>query len=124
MEAWPNHALNVSASLKSELCCKPMDDVSNGEKALPSGEMKSVNDEPRRELSTIHRLRRANLFPWIPARYALAIISFLGLFNVYALRVNLSVAIVQMDNSTAQQYRHGARVSNAGCFEIRSGIYP
>ena len=100
-----------------------MDDGTNSEKALPSREMKIVNDEPRRELSTIHRLRRTNFFPWIPARYALAILSFLGFFNVYALRVNLSVAIVQMDNSTAQQFRHGARVSNTGCFEIRSGIY-
>ena len=89
-----------------------MDDYS-GEQALPPREMASINDSSRSELSTIRRLRSANLFPWMPARYALAILSFLGFFNVYALRVNLSVAIVQMDNSTAQRYRHGARVSRS-----------
>ncbi|XP_064383500.1 sialin-like [Halichondria panicea] len=38
--------------------------------------------------------------PCIPARYSLALVSCLGFVNVYALRVNLSVAIVQMVNST------------------------
>ena len=78
----------------------------------PPKEMTSVNDGRQADLSAIQRFRRVNFFPWMPARYALAVLSFLGFFNVYALRVNLSVAIVQMDNSTAQQYRHGARVSN------------
>ncbi|XP_055339424.1 sialin-like isoform X2 [Paramacrobiotus metropolitanus] len=34
--------------------------------------------------------------PWIPARYILVILAFFGFFNLYALRVNLSVAIVAM----------------------------
>ncbi|XP_065191709.1 sialin-like [Sycon ciliatum] len=37
--------------------------------------------------------------PYMPARYMLAILSFLGFANVYALRVNLSVAIVAMVQS-------------------------
>ena len=38
--------------------------------------------------------------PWIPARYVMTMLGFLGFFNLYALRVNLSVAIVAMvDNS-------------------------
>ena len=71
------------------------------------GKLTSINDAG----TSFQRLRRVDIFPWIPARYSLAILSFLGFFNVYALRVNLSVAIVQMDNSTAQNYRHSARVS-------------
>ena len=39
--------------------------------------------------------------PWIPARYVLAVVSFLGFFIVYALRVNLSMAIVTMVNNSA-----------------------
>ena len=81
------------------------------ESDTPSEEMTSVNDGRRGELSAIQRLRRADFCPWIPARYSMALLSFLGFFNVYALRVNLSVAIVQMDNSTAQRYPHAARVS-------------
>ena len=44
---------------------------------------------------------RTDCFPCVPARYVLAIASCLGFVNVYALRVNLSVAIVQMDGSAA-----------------------
>lgn len=35
------------------------------------------------------------------ARYVLALLGFLGFANVYAMRVNLSVAIVAMVNNTA-----------------------
>ena len=34
-------------------------------------------------------------------RYVMALLAFVGFVNVYALRVNLSVAIVQMDADTA-----------------------
>ncbi|UYV74523.1 hypothetical protein LAZ67_11003773 [Cordylochernes scorpioides] len=40
-------------------------------------------------------------FPYIPARWVMTILGFLGFFNVYALRVNLSVAMVAMVNHTA-----------------------
>ena len=33
---------------------------------------------------------------YVPARYALAVMLLLGFANVYALRVNLSVAMVKM----------------------------
>ena len=48
--------------------------------------------------------------PCIPARYTLAFVSCLGFVNVYALRVNLSVAIVQMVNSTATLRNNTAEV--------------
>ena len=47
---------------------------------------------------------------WLPARYVLTLMGFLGFCNVYALRVNLSMAIVQMVNdsqaSGGDQYAH------------------
>ena len=52
---------------------------------------------------SINRLRSLDICPKIPARFVLAILGFLGLTNVYALRVNLSVAIVQMDNDTTDK---------------------
>ena len=48
----------------------------------------------------------------IPARYVLAVMTCFGLTVVYGLRVNLSVAIVQMDNDTATIYNGSAKVSN------------
>lgn len=53
---------------------------------------------------------RTDIFPCIPARYVLAVVSSLGFVNVFALRVNLSVAIVQMDVTTATLTNHSARV--------------
>ncbi|XP_055339515.1 sialin-like [Paramacrobiotus metropolitanus] len=38
---------------------------------------------------------------WLPARYAMSMLCFFGFFNLYALRVNLSVGIVAMVNRTA-----------------------
>ena len=38
---------------------------------------------------------------WTSARLALAFVGFLGFVNLYALRVNLSVAMVCMINQTA-----------------------
>ena len=70
----------------------------------------SIRDQCKRNLDRLRGVAVLRI-PWIPARYSLAILGFLGLFNVYALRVNLSVAIVQMDNSTTQMTRHSARVS-------------
>ena len=37
------------------------------------------------------------------ARHALAVMAFLGFFNVYCLRVNLSVALVAMVNSKSSE---------------------
>ena len=48
---------------------------------------------------------------WLPQRYILAMLSFVGFLIVYALRVNLSVAIVLMDNSTSTRSHHAAPVS-------------
>ena len=54
---------------------------------------------------------RRNLFSCVSARHVLAVMTCLGFVNVYALRVNLSVAVVEMDNRTATIHgRHGAEV--------------
>ncbi len=39
--------------------------------------------------------------PWFGTRHTLAFMGFLGFVNVYAMRVNLAVAIVTMVNNTA-----------------------
>ena len=53
---------------------------------------------------------KRDYFPCIPARYVLAIMLSLGFTIVYGLRVNLSVAIVQMVNGTATVHKGSARV--------------
>jgi len=64
----------------------------------------------RPQLPRSRRCLGRDCFPCVPARYVLAIISSLGFVNVYALRVNLSVAIVEMENDTATLYNGSARV--------------
>ncbi|XP_076438651.1 sialin-like [Babylonia areolata] len=48
--------------------------------------------------TTLHGERRFKLWP-IPKRYVIAVLAFLGFANIYALRVNLSVAIVSMTSN-------------------------
>ncbi len=42
----------------------------------------------------------------MPARYVLTIMMFLGFVNVYALRINLSMAIVAMVNNNNKNNTH------------------
>ena len=42
----------------------------------------------------------------LAARHSLAILGFFGFFNVYMMRVNLSVAIVAMANNTDTELVH------------------
>jgi len=82
------------------------DDIEDGTESI----MEEIGPRQERRRSSLYRLRRIDACPWIPARYVLAILTFLGFFNVYALRVNLSVAIVEMDNSTATLHHGSAPV--------------
>jgi len=68
-------------------------------------------DEKKALLIQSRSLLKKNYCPCIPARYILAAMSCLGFTIVYALRVNLSVAIVQMDNDTATVHAGSAKVS-------------
>ena len=47
-------------------------------------------------------LWRRNCLPCLPKRYIMALLSFLGFVNVYAMRVNLSMAIIVMANGTTE----------------------
>ena len=51
--------------------------------------------------SFFQRLWRKDLAPSVPARVVLALMGFIGFVNVYALRINLSMAIVVMVNNSA-----------------------
>ena len=66
---------------------------------------------PCQQLGSRGCLRR-DYCPCIPARYVLAVMINLGFAVVYGLRVNLSVAIVQMDNDTATVHHGSAKVLN------------
>ena len=58
------------------------------------------------------RIWHRDVCPCIPTRYVLALVSCLGFINASILRVNLSVAIVQMDATTASAVTNtSARVS-------------
>ena len=57
--------------------------------------------EPVKDDVVLSSARRWDFAPCIPARYVLAVMSCLGFANVYFLRINLSVALVQMDRNTA-----------------------
>ena len=55
------------------------------------------NEEtPKKSNASKHRSKRIVKCGLMPKRYLLAILSFFGFLNVYALRVNLSVALVAM----------------------------
>ena len=57
----------------------------------------SKNEEnPKRRFSPLS----TDLTPWLKCRVVIAGMAFLGFCNVYALRVNLSLAIVVMANNT------------------------
>lgn len=45
---------------------------------------------------------------WIPKRYLIAILGFLGFANIYALRVNMSVAIVSMTSNKTFRTANGS----------------
>ena len=64
---------------------------------LLKGEDSPLDEEPLTSWGVLNELRRRDWFPCVPTRYVLAVMSFLGFVNVYALRVNLSMAIVKMD---------------------------
>jgi len=80
-----------------------------GDMETSTSELKDVGQNVKRR-NSVYRLRSLNVCPCVAARYMLAVLAFWGFLNVYALRVNLSVAIVLMDNTTSTDRRHAAPV--------------
>ncbi|CAH2234526.1 jg1666 [Pararge aegeria aegeria] len=73
--------------------------------ALPVEESSMLNDDIENDVTSSHRNLVVNerveeTTGWIKCRTVLGIMGFFGFANVYAMRVNLSVAIVAMINST------------------------
>lgn len=56
----------------------------------------SINEDPSEETLREHQSKWRVVCHCIPKRYVVAILSFFGFLNVYALRVNLSIALVAM----------------------------
>ncbi len=62
----------------------------------------------------IHKCCCRDCFPCIPARYVLSVMGSLGFMIVYALRVNMSVALVAMVNETASSSGPHKRAGSNG----------
>ena len=77
---------------------------------------RKLEDEKELLINTeFHRRKNylcLDVFPIVPARVVLCLMMFLGSFVLYALRVNLSVAIVAMTNATSDRSKE---VANASC---------
>ena len=65
--------------------------------------------QPLTDRFSLSALWRTNFFPFLPARYVLAVMGFLGFFDLYALRVNLFMTIIAMVNETADSSSHLVR---------------
>lgn len=65
----------------------------------------------------ILRRQKKGWFAKVPKRYVLVFLGFLGIFNVYAMRVNLSVAMVAM---VQQPFDHLISESETACKELIS----
>ncbi|XP_076349732.1 sialin-like isoform X3 [Tachypleus tridentatus] len=59
-----------------------------------------MDSDPTSDVRRVLKQKKP-LCNWIPARYAVTFLTFLGVFIVYALRANLSVTLVAMLNNTA-----------------------
>ena len=71
-------------------------------KALMEDEylLSSETKRTRQKRGCLRRLWHKSCCRWLPARYVLAVMMFLGIVDVYILRVNLGVALVVMVNKT------------------------
>lgn len=58
---------------------------------------------------------RTDWCPWLPSRYVLALMGFLGFVNVFVLRVNLSMALVVMVNDSRSNIREQPRPVSYEC---------
>lgn len=82
------------------------------EKKLESSSCVEVEDDQLPLLALIknpessHHFWQRDILPCFPTRYVIVIITFVGFMNVYALRINLSMAIVAMVNTSANHSTH------------------
>ena len=60
----------------------------------------SSKEDGKNDKKKSARILSTDLFPWIKCRVVVTVMAFLGFCNVYALRVNLSMAIVVMVNDS------------------------
>lgn len=51
---------------------------------------------------------------WLPRRYLVALLSFFGFANIYAMRVNLSVAVVVMRDNRTLTLANGTKITQVG----------
>lgn len=65
----------------------------------------------KREMPCSDAIYRFSYFAVIPARYSFGLLGCFGFFNVYAMRVNLSVTMVAMVGKRADVHTEGEHVA-------------
>uniref|UniRef100_A0A915KLK4 Sialin n=1 Tax=Romanomermis culicivorax TaxID=13658 RepID=A0A915KLK4_ROMCU len=70
------------------------------------------NSEDLNDSGPQHYFNRFSFFTNFPRRYYLVILAFLGFFNLYAMRVNFSVAILYMTTNRTIVYPDGSSTFN------------
>ncbi|XP_073992597.1 sialin-like isoform X2 [Rhodnius prolixus] len=59
---------------------------------------------------------------WLPRRYLVALLSFFGFANIYAMRVNLSVAVVVMRDNRTLTLANGTKITQSPEFDWGNGV--
>ena len=84
--------------------------MADEKRPLLSSDRSNDSDGRRiRKVGPLARLWRHDFCPFIPARYTLVLVGFLGFFILYALRVNLFIAIVAMVDDSGGNSSHRVR---------------
>lgn len=78
--------------------------------------------EHRRSSEEIFSHTGSNHSTWLPRRYLVALLSFFGFANIYAMRVNLSVAIVVMTHNRTYISANGTQVVEPPEFDWGNGV--
>ena len=88
-------------------------DASQGERRSLVSRVSVESGVLKKAKRDVHYYCCRDYFPCIPARYILSVMGCIGFVIVYALRVNMSVALVAMVNETATSNKaHGSDSSN------------
>ncbi|XP_014286471.1 sialin isoform X1 [Halyomorpha halys] len=78
--------------------------------------------EHRRNSEELFGYMRGNHSTWLPRRYLVALLSFFGFANIYAMRVNLSVAIVVMAQNRTIILPNGTKTYQPPEFDWGNGV--
>ena len=82
-------------------------------------ETRPLLDPKKQKIFLVQRLWRHDCCPCLATRYVLAAMGFWGFLNVFLLRANLSMAIVQMVNDSSGESEYKAKSYKASAMLIK-----